>query len=159
YSLFVDPQCTDTSLVQGAPTSTATADPGGFNLFTGAGTTSSCTLRGLGQIVTAGTPGAIVDSTGTSILPLLVTPLPGQRGTLGTNTMQTESRWFLDASASKRFRISESKSFSIRIDSTNILNHLSAGDPTGLAGTNSLVAGSNFGQITSKVGANRTFQA
>src|SRR5207244_4403389 len=83
YSLFVDPQCTNTSLVQGAPTSTATADPAGFNLFTGSGATSNCTLRGLGQIVPAGTPGAIVDSTGTSILPLLVTPLPGHSGNLG----------------------------------------------------------------------------
>src|SRR5207302_8690660 len=45
YSLFTDPQCTDTSVVQGAPTSTATADPVGFNLFTGSGTTSNCTLN------------------------------------------------------------------------------------------------------------------
>ena len=159
YSLYVDPQCTNTSLVQGAPTSTATADPGGFNLATGAGASSSCTLRGLGQVVPAGTPGAIVDGTGTSILPLLETPLPGQQGNLGSFTMHTVGRWSFDASASKSFRISESKALALRIDSLNILNHVNDGDPVGLANTNSLAAGSNFGQITSKLGANRTFQA
>jgi hypothetical protein len=163
YSLYVDPQCTNTSLVQGAPTSTATADPGGFNLFTGSGTTSNCTLRGLGKVVPAGTPGAIVDGTGTSILPLLETPLPGQQGNLGSYTMHTVGRWTLDASASKSFRISESKALALRIDSLNILNHLNDGDPAGLIGFPttpvSLTAGTNFGQITSKSGANRTFQA
>ncbi len=163
YSLYVDPQCTNTSLVQGTPTSTASADPGGFNLATGTGGTSNCTLRGLGQIVPAGTPGAIVDATGTSILPLLETPLPGQQGNLGSYTMHTVGRWTLDASASKSFRISESKALALRIDSLNILNHVNDGDPAGLVGFPttpvSLTAGTNFGQITSKSGANRTFQA
>jgi hypothetical protein len=159
YTLYVDPQCTNTSLVQGTPTSTATADPGGFNLATGSGASSSCTLRGLGQIVPTGTTGAIVDGTGTSILPLLETPLPGQQGNLGSFTMHTVGRWSLDASASKSFRISESKALAVRIDSLNILNHVNDGDPVGLANTNALAAGTNFGQITSKLGANRTFQA
>jgi hypothetical protein len=159
YTLYTDPQCTNGSLVQQAPTSTATADPGGFNLATGTGNTSSCTLRGLGKIVDAGTQGAFVDSSGTSILPLLETPLPGQQGNLGAMTMHTVGRWTLDASASKSFRISESKALALRIDSLNILNHLNDGDPAGLANTNSLAPSTNFGQITGKLGANRTFQA
>jgi hypothetical protein len=145
--------------VQGAPTSAATADPGGFNLLTGSGGTSNCTLRGLGKAVPTGTSGAFVDSSGTSILPLLETPLPGQQGNLGSFTMHTVTRWTLDASASKSFRISESKALALRIDSLNILNHLNDGDPAGLANVNSLAAGTNFGQITTKLGANRTFQA
>jgi hypothetical protein len=156
YQLFNDPQCADPNAVQQAPTSTATADSGGFFLAN-----ISCTLRGLGQIVPAGTAGAIVSTAGTSngssMPPLLVNPLPGQQGNLGVGTMNTVSRWSLDASASKTFRVSESKSFAVRIDTSNVLNHPTSGDPAGLGGGNSLLAGTNFGAITTKTGS-RTFR-
>jgi hypothetical protein len=88
----------------------------------------------------------------------LANPLPGNQGNLGALTMRTVSRWYFDASASKRFRISESKTLALRIDTSNFFNHPTPGDPVGLANLNSLTAGSNFGQITTKTGS-RTFQA
>jgi hypothetical protein len=68
--------------------------------------------------------------------------------------MHTVGRWTLDAGA-----ISESKALAVRIDSINSLNHVNDGDPAGLANVNSLAPGTNFGQVTGKLGANRTFQA
>jgi hypothetical protein len=146
YATYVDPQCTNNV---GGP------DAMGTNLQT------SCTLRGLGEIVPAGTTGSIVGVNGASVLPLLQQALPGHQGTLGANTMHTVSHWTLDASISKRFRLTESKAIQIRVDTTNIMNHPTPSDPTGLANQNSF--SDSFGQITAKCGlstscAGRTFQ-
>jgi hypothetical protein len=92
---------------------------------------------------------------GASVLPLLQQAQPGHQGTLGANTMHTVSRWTLDASISKRFRLTESKALQIRVDTTNIMNHPTPGDPTGLGNLNSF--SDSFGQITTKTGS-RTFQ-
>jgi len=140
YATFVDPQCTNR---------VGATDSMGTNLQT------SCTLRGMGEVVPAGTPGSILGVNGASLLPLLQQPLPGRQGNLGANTMHTVSRWTLDASISKRFRLTESKSLQLRVDTTNIMNHPTPGDPSGLALGNSFA--DTFGQITSKSG-NRTFQ-
>jgi len=140
YATYVDPQCTNNV---GGP------DAMGTNLQT------SCTLRGLGEIVPAGTPGSIVGVNGASLLPLLQQAMPGHQGTLGANTMHTVSRYTLDASISKRFRLTESKALQIRVDTTNIMNHPTPGDPAGLANANSF--SDSFGQITTKTGS-RTFQ-
>jgi hypothetical protein len=147
YASYTDPQCTN---------NVAATDELGTNLQT------NCTLRGLGKIVPAGTPGAIVNTAGVSVLPLLQNPLPGKQGTLGTLTMHTVSHWTLDASISKRFRITESKAIQIRVDTTNIMNHPTPSDPTGLSQVGSSLSDS-FGQITAKCGlsttcAGRTFQ-
>jgi len=64
YATYVDPQCTNNV---GGP------DAMGTNLQT------SCTLRGLGEVVAAGTPGSIVGVSGASLLPLLQQPLPGHQ--------------------------------------------------------------------------------
>jgi hypothetical protein len=116
---------------------------------------TSCTLRGLGEIVPAGTAGSIVGVNGASVLPLLQQAQPGKQGNLGGFTMHTVSHWTLDASISKRFRLTESKALQIRVDTTNIMNHPTPGDPAGLAQTNSF--SDSFGQITTKTGS-RTFQ-
>jgi hypothetical protein len=140
YATYVDPQCAN---------NVAATDELGTNLQT------SCTLRGFGKIVPAGTPGAVVNTAGVSVLPLLQNPLPGHQGTLGTLTMHTVSHWTLDASISKRFRITESKAFQIRVDTTNIMNHPTPSDPTGLSQVGSSLSDS-FGQITAKCGLNTT---
>jgi hypothetical protein len=119
---------------------------------------ASCTLRGLAVVVPSGTPGAILVNAATSTygVPLLENPNPGQQGNLGTYTLRTLPRWRLDANLSKTFRISETKSAQLRMDATNIFNHPTPADPTGLTGTNSF--SDSFGQITTK-NLNRTFQA
>jgi len=58
---------------------------------------------------------------------------------------------------SKTFQISESKSVQLRLDATNIFNHPTPADPTGLTGTGDSFS-DNFGLITTK-NLSRTFQA
>jgi hypothetical protein len=59
-----DPQCSDTSLVASS-------------------LTTFCTLNSLSMKVPASTPGAVVLSDGSSVIPVLVNPKPGEIGTLG----------------------------------------------------------------------------
>jgi hypothetical protein len=75
--------------------------------------------------------------------PVLVNPIAGQVGTLGRNIIEGPGRFTLDANLIKRVRISESKEFEFRLDSTNILNHPLFGNP------NVNIDSTNFGQITS----------
>jgi hypothetical protein len=89
---------------------------------------------------------AITDAQGN---PVLVNPQPGQVGTLGRNVIQGPGRFTLDADLIKRIRISESKSFEVRMDATNILNHANFGAPT----VN--IDSTTFGQITSASAARR----
>jgi len=147
YVAFDDPQCTN---------NVGATDSMGYNLQ------ANCTLTGLALISPAGTPGAIVTQTDVNgnptqyAVPLLQNPQPGYQGTLGAYTMHTLSRFSMDANISKTFRITESKSIQIRVDSRNILNHPQMNDPTGVS--NSLSLTDNFGNITSKGGSSRTFQ-
>jgi hypothetical protein len=146
YVSFKDPQCANNVGV----------DSLGFNLQ------ANCTLTGLAKIVPAGTPGAFVSKTDASgnpteyALALLQNPQPGYQGNLGAYTMHTIGKFQLDANISKTFRVTESKSFQIRVDSKNILNHPLMNDPTGFGNGLSLV--DNFGIITGKGGPTRTFQ-
>jgi hypothetical protein len=131
-----DPQCLNPSIV-------AQDIPGYSNL---------CTLQ------------AIVDSTNGKIV--LQNPLPGKIGTLGYNSFRNEARWNLDMSMSKSVAITESKSFRLRVDISNICNHpVMSGTPT-TTGRISVptspsmnINGTNpIGQYTYKVGG-RTIQA
>jgi hypothetical protein len=148
YVSMPDPQCAG---------KVGSVDANGTNLQT------SCTLQALGQVVSQGTPGAVALQNGTFALPLLQNPLPGHQGNLGALTMQTISRWNLDANLSKTFQVTESKSFQFRIDCTNVLNHPWAADPIGFGtvgqagGTVSNFAANNFGQILTKGGTNNGF--
>jgi hypothetical protein len=88
---------------------------------------------------TSGTPGEV----------LLKYSNPGEAGNLGFGNFKYFGNWRLDLSASKSFRISESKSVQIRVDSTNVLNHPTPATPS--------VAASTFGISTGKSGE-RSFQ-
>ena len=146
YGSFTDPQCNQLG-----------TDTLGFSLK------ANCTLTGLAQIVPAGTAGAIVTKTDASGnptqygIPLLQNPQPGFQGNLGAYTMHTIGKFQLDANISKTFKLTESKSIQIRVDSRNILNHPLFNDPTGFGNGLSMV--DNFGIITGKGGPTRTFQA
>ena len=120
-----DPQCADTSQVA--------ASIRGF-----------CTLQSLYMTVPSGTPGATTLADGTLRLPVLVNPRPGQIGTLGHRTLDSFGTFFLDGNVQKSFRISESKTLSLRVDATNILNHPQPAAP------NFTVGATPFGQIASK---------
>jgi len=128
YINTVDPQCSTPSVV-------AVTDTMGTNLA------ASCTLNALALRNSDGTAGPVV----------LAYPKPGTKGNLGPRTLSYFGQWGLDASASKTLRISESKSFQIRIDALNVLNHPVPGTP------NYTVGGTNFGAVTTKADQ-RTFQ-
>jgi hypothetical protein len=124
----VDPQCSTTSVV-------AATDTMGTSLA------ASCTLSALALRNSDGTAGPI----------MLAYPTPGTKGNLGPRTLSYFGQWSLDASVSKTIRINESKSFQIRIDTQNVLNHPVPGTP------NYTVGGTNFGAVTTKTGQ-RAFQ-
>jgi hypothetical protein len=124
----LDPQCSTATVV-------GTTDTMGTNL------SLSCTLNAL----------ALRNSDGTAGELMLAYPMPGTKGNLGPRTLSYFGQWSLDASASKTLRISESKSFQIRIDALNVLNHPIPGTP------NYTVGGTNFGAVTTK-SDQRTFQ-
>jgi len=91
---------------------------------------------------------------------LLQNPLPGRRGTLGQRVVEGPGLWRFDASMSKAFKISESKSLQFRIDGKNVLNH-----PEPNTAATSLIMdinNANFGLITganAKTVLHREFQA
>jgi hypothetical protein len=125
-----DPQCALTNHT----------DTMGFNLFAN----GSCTLSALAKINSDGTPGAIQ----------LQNSVPGKAGNLGL-TRATSGKYELNANIGKTFRLSESKSLSIRVDAQNFLNHADPGDADGLATNDTInTAGLNFGQIQSKAYSN-----
>ena len=73
------------------------------------------------------------------------------------NVIELPGTWRFDAAISKEFKITETKSFQLRIDCTNILNHP---NPTGPNLNINIAGGANpnpFGGITSKTGT-RAFQ-
>jgi hypothetical protein len=91
----------------------------------------------------------VVDSSGNI---LLQNPLPGTTGNTSLNLGQFEgpASLALDMALSKRVRIGETRSFTIRADAINILNTPRWGDP------NTDINSANFGRITSASGE-RTF--
>jgi len=138
YITFPDPQCTN---------NVGALDSMGLNLQT------TCTLRSMALKVPAGTAGAILMPDGVTYgLPVLQTPLPGRQGNQGARMLRLPGRWTLDGNLSKSFRIQESKNLQIRFDATNILNHPNPGEPT------YNVQSDNFGQVTTRQGAPRSFQ-
>jgi hypothetical protein len=105
-----DPQCLDTTVVA-------------------ASLTTFCQLNSLAMRVPAGTPGATVLADGSSVVNVLVNPRPGGIGTLGNRTLDSFGTIFLDGNIQKTFRLTESKSLSIRMDATNIMNHPQLNSP------------------------------
>ena len=142
-----DPQC-----ATGGPLDHT--DTMGVNLATnatGAGT-NNCNLSAVAIRNADGSVGPIV----------LQNPLPGHRGTMPMS-LEALGKWRFDANIGKTFRISESKSFAIRLDATNVLNHPDLIDPDPQTGSSINTSGLVFGRIQSKGGAGantqpRTFQ-
>jgi len=86
--------------------------------------------------------------------PLLVTPLPGKRGTLGRRVVRGVSVPSFDMNLTKSFRIRETKSIQLRVDASNVLNHSVPNTPqlslAPSAATNAL--NTTFGQILNATG-------
>jgi hypothetical protein len=136
YVVVPDPQCNLANV----------ADTMGFNLAANV----DCGLSAVARIVPAGTPGSTVIN-GQTVQMVLQNPLPGRQGTLGLSTMEALGRVRFDGSLSKSIRISESKSFQLRVDATNVLNHPTPNAP------NFSINSDDFGLSTTKNG-NRSFQ-
>jgi hypothetical protein len=82
---------------------------------------------------------------------LVVNSQPGKLGNLGPGVIYGPGNIGFNLSASKTVRVSESKSFQVRVDAANVLNHPLMGNP------NLNINSTNFGQITQVTGS-RTFQ-
>jgi hypothetical protein len=128
FTSVQDPQCTD-------PAQVGPADRMGTNLQA----TNVCNIVALAKRNPDGTPGEV----------MLKYTKPGVVGNLGFGNFSYFGNWSLDLSASKSFRISESKNIQIRIDTTNVLNHPTPGTPS--------FAASTFGVSSTKFGE-RAFQ-
>jgi len=137
-------------------------DPQCLNVTTSQSLRNSCLLKAMKDATTGAT--------------LFVNPDPGTRGNFDRGQFTTPLTWNTDMALTKVIRITEGKTFQLRIDATNIFNHpfpsngyfTSAGSRTAAPGdgTNITVmdlsiangANRNAGFLDSKVGA-RTFQA
>ena len=92
---------------------------------------------------------------------VLQTPLPGKRGTLGLNRIENLGTWAFDMAIQKRVKIGETRSFTVRLDASNIFNHPTPGQQAGFApglGTADLSLQSAFpslGVINNKTGQRR----
>jgi len=114
---------------------------------------SRCTLNALAMVVPAETPDSFTLPDGRTAQLVLQHPQPGQRGTLGTNSVIGMGTWRLDANLGKTFQISESKSFTVRFDAQNVLNHPQPGNPVlNINAQDALGNPTPFGQITTKTG-------
>ncbi len=108
---------------------------------------------------------AVQDGAGNIVLQ---NPQPGMRGTFGLNKLYGPGTWNVDMALSKMVRFSESKSFQVRVDVTNIFNHPQPSGGFNTAGSRiiypsnpvvNLTSNANpFGDLPYKVGV-RTFQA
>lgn len=92
-------------------------------------------------------------------------PLPGNQGNFGRNRLTAVTRWSLDMALMKSVQIIEGKSFRIRVDASNILNHPLPSGTLGASGTrivfptnpSTSISSGTFGAFPYKVGG-RTFQ-
>lgn len=91
---------------------------------------------------------AITDSSGRI---LLVNPLPGQLGTLGSRYLEGPGSFRFDLNLIKRVRIGESKEFEMRVDAFNVTNTPQFGSPV------TDINSPNFGRITG-AGGNRIIE-
>jgi hypothetical protein len=84
--------------------------------------------------------------------PLLITPLPGNRGTLGRRVVRGVTIPTFDMNLAKLIRISESKSFQFRLDASNVLNHPVPNTPQLSLAPSAGVLNTSFGQIINATG-------
>ncbi len=86
----------------------------------------------------------VVDGSGNIVLQ---NPQPGTTGNTSQRIYAGPTNLRFDAALSKRIRIGESKSFTIRADAVNVLNHPVWGDP------NTDINSNIFGRITTATGS------
>ena len=136
YGYTRDPQCSDPTVVAQVP---------GFN--------NLCTLQ------------AITDTQNDGQI-VLQNPLPGNKGNMGFYQFRNLARWNVDMSMSKMVTLTETMSFRLRADFTNIFNHPFASGTPGASGTRitfptapqmSINGATELGLYDYKVGT-RTFQ-
>jgi hypothetical protein len=60
---------------------------------------------------------------------ILQHPQPGTRGNVGLNTIEAAGAWNTDMALTKKFRLTENLSGSIRVDARNVFNHPTPGAP------------------------------
>ena len=173
-----------------------TVDPQCNGVTTAQGLKNSCWLTAMSRPAMEGDPGAIrtkvsnpdyVPTLGDVPgnrpvlfgVPLFQNAAPGTRGNFGPGQFTSPMTWNTDMALTKVIRITEGKSFQLRVDATNIFNHpfpsngvfTSAGSRTAAPGDfsgnytvmdvswlNGLLYNRNAGYLDNKVGA-RTFQA
>jgi len=128
-----DPQCSDPNFVTQGDKMGTSLGIASTNPTTGAAVAAVCTISAVAKGNPDGTPGEV----------LLKYPVPGHVGNLGQNTIKYFGQWSLDMNASKTIKVSENRSFQIRIDATNVLNHPVPNFP-------SLAAGTGLGSISGK---------
>jgi hypothetical protein len=145
----------------GAPTGNLFADSNGKALYSKV-RDPQCLNSNLvaASLQAACTLNAIANSSGQVVLQ---TPLPGTRGTFGQNRIMGLPSWTADMAIQKRLRLTETKSFTVRVDARNVFNHPTPANP-GLFSTTpgtsdlSMTSTTNpFGAMTTKTG-NRSFQ-
>ena len=93
----------------------------------------------------AGSPDSFVLGNGKTAQYVLLNAKPGELGTLGLKSLSYWGQFSLDANISKSFRLSESKLITMRVDTTNVLNHPQPAIPNYTVGTGT------FGAITSGI--------
>jgi hypothetical protein len=160
---IVGPFSTDNTFTwnNGAPNGNLFSDSNGKPLYTKVKDpqclNSSIVAASLQTICTLN---ALQNSSGQVVLQ---NPLPGTRGNFGQNRLIGLNTWTADMAMQKRLRISESKSFTVRIDARNVFNHPTPALPglfstTGGTADVGLTTLTNpFGTTTTKTG-NRSFQ-
>jgi len=104
---------------------------------------------------------AISNSSGQIVLQ---TPMPGTRGTFGRNRIENLGTWTADMAIQKRLKVAETKSFTVRVDASNIFNHPTPAITGGLFAATPGAPDLNlqgttvpFGGFNTKIGT-RTFQ-
>jgi hypothetical protein len=85
------------------------------------------------------------DAAGTNLI--LRNAAPGQPGSLGLRPIYGPGNWDFDANLQKKIRIDESRSLTVRINASNVLNHPTPGNP------NLDINSGTFGEITTKTGS------
>jgi hypothetical protein len=109
---------------------------------------SRSTVTSSDSLNTAYTRFAITDSSGNI---LLRHAAYGEIGNMGQNWIEGPGSIGLDMNLLKRFRIDETKTFTLRLDAVNVLNHPNWGNPT--VNMNSV----NFGLVGLPTTGNRQF--
>jgi hypothetical protein len=140
YGYVMDPQCSNSSITEYRGAVTAAypnaqpVTPEHPNLQ------ASCNMYA-----------TTVSSTGQIIF---ANPVAGIRGNYSLNQIPGMATWNTDGAMSKTFRLTEGKSLQLRVDASNVFNHVQPGAPDMNIG----IGFANFGGITSKSGQ-RKFQA